>query len=264
VNLIKRFVRTSALVAVVLAVISTAQAQQPAQPPTQQPAQPPTQQPAQPPVQPKTAPTMPQVNSMQGGIAQSPWFSNPQVRQQLKLSDEQFNNLNKAYGQAYTTYQQGVNGMDKTLTDALRQQRMNELQQSFYRDLGTASTKYLTDPTQQQRYNQLYWQYQGYGAFTNPTIAEMLKLTPEQRERFGKLQQDWSTQMGKLSPLYQTDKQQALDQFSKLQGQSPDMINAILTPEQQATWRQLAGMPFVFPPDIYFNSTQSQPKSGGE
>jgi len=191
---------------------------------------------------------------MGGSISQTPWFSNPQVRQQLNLNDNQFTGLNKAYQQAYNTYQQGVNGLDKTLNDTQRQQRMNELQGNFYKDLTNSTNTVLTDPKQRERYNQLYWQYQGYGAFTNPMIAEMLKLTPEQRDRFRQMQQDWSTQMSKLGPLYQTDKQQAITQFSKLQGQNTDRINSVLTPEQQKMWQQLAGNSYNFPPEVYFDS----------
>jgi len=198
---------------------------------------------------------------MSGGIAQSAWFNNPQVRQQLNWNDEQFNGLNKAYQQSYMNYQQGINGLDKTLTDAQRQQRLTDLQQSFYKDFSVASDKHLADPAMRQRYNQLYWQYRGYDAFTYPPIAEMLKLTPEQRDRFTQLQQTWNTQMSKLSPMYQNqnDRQLALTQFGKLQSESNTQINGILTPEQQTQWRQMAGVAYTFPPEVYFNSNVAPP-----
>ena len=31
------------------------------------------------------------------GMRQTPWFSNPNIRQQLQLNDDQFNQLNKGY-----------------------------------------------------------------------------------------------------------------------------------------------------------------------
>jgi len=238
VNLFRTLVRAIAVTAVVFGIASFAHGQ----------------------VQQKTQPATPQINTMPG-ITQTPWFSNMQVRQQLKLNDEQFNNLNKAYQQAYTTYQKDINGLDKTLPDAQRQQRMRDLEQNFYKDLGNSTNTIFTDPAQRQRYNQLYWQYQGYRAFSNPTIAEMLKLTPEQRDRFNQMQSDWTTQMGKLGPLYQTDKQAAIDQFGKLQAQNTERINSVLTPEQRTAWQQMAGMPFVFPPEMYFNLNTPVPPS---
>jgi len=271
VNLIKSLLRVSALTTVAFGFVSFTYGQgQPQTPPASgQPGsqQPGSQQPGnqqQGKVQQGSGQQgMPQMGQS-GGITQAPWFNNPQVRQQLNLNEEQFKGLNSAYQQVYNNYQQGVNGLDKTLSDAQRQQRMNDLQQNFYKDFSTATDKYLTDPTARQRYNQLYWQYRGYGAFTYPPIAEALKLTPEQRNRFAQHQQNWNMQMSKLTPIYQNenDRQHAVTQFGKLQSDINDQINSILTPEQQTQWRQMAGTAYTFPPETYFGSstTSSSPK----
>src|ERR1051326_7947548 len=52
-----------------------------------------------------------------GGIGQSPWFSDPAIRQQLKLTEQQYNQLNQAYGTAWKNYQQGLEKMSKTATE---------------------------------------------------------------------------------------------------------------------------------------------------
>jgi len=263
VNLIKSLVRVSTLTTVAFGFVSFTYGQGQPQTPPASGQQPGNQQPGNQ-QQGKVQQGMPQMGQS-GGITQSPWFNNPQVRQQLNLNDEQFKGLSNAYQQAYNNYQQGVNGLDKTLSDAQRQQRMNDLQQNFYKDFSTSTDKYLTDPTARQRYNQLYWQYRGYDAFTYPPIADALKLTPEQRNRFSQLQQNWNTQMSKLTPMYQNqnDRQQAVTQFSKLQSDINNQVNSILTPEQQTQWRQMSGTAYTFPPETYFGSgtaSSSSPK----
>src|SRR4051794_19324328 len=59
-----------------------------------------------------------------GMINQTPWFGNPQVRQQFKFNDEQYDRLNKAYGESYRRYQERINGLDKNLTPEQRSQKM--------------------------------------------------------------------------------------------------------------------------------------------
>jgi len=209
--------------------------------------------------QPRTTPAQPtnQPQMTPGGINQTPWYSNPQIRQELRLNADQFNSLNRAHEQAWTNYQKGVSGLDKNLSDNQRQQQMLELQRQYYKDFSGNSSKVLTDPTQLQRYNQLYYQYRGYGAFSDPAVASQLRLTPEQSTKLGQFQQEWSTQMSKLQPTFQSNKADAMKQYSTLQSQYSDRINSILTPDQQKTWQQMTGTPYNFNPNIYFPSTTS-------
>src|SRR5262245_13837363 len=64
-----------------------------------------------------------------GPIRQTPWFSNPDVRSQLKISDEHFTRLNKAYADAWARYEQSVNELAATLTPEQRALRLQDLQQ---------------------------------------------------------------------------------------------------------------------------------------
>jgi hypothetical protein len=144
-----------------------------------------------------------------------------------------------------------MNNIDPTLPDAARQQRMRELQQSFYKDYSRAPEKFLTDPVQRQRYNQLYLQYRGYGAFADPTVADTLKLKPAQRDKLSQLQQEWLTQMRKLDSTYLTNREQTIKQFTIRQAQYGNQLNSVLSPEQQRAWQQMIGTPYTFSPDVY-------------
>jgi hypothetical protein len=136
-----------------------------------------------------------------GNLNQTPWFSNPAVRQHLKIDGDQFSGLNNAYQSAWANYQKGINSIDANASAATRQQMMSQLQQNFYNDFAPATTKYLPDVTQRQRFNQVYWQHRGYGAFSDSTVADALNLSPAQRDKLNQHYQDWSTQVGKRSCL---------------------------------------------------------------
>jgi hypothetical protein len=189
-----------------------------------------------------------------GGINPTPWFSNPEVRQHLNLNDSQYGGLNKAYGSAWANYQKGLNSIDKNLSPAEQQQRVRELQQGFYRNFAPERNKYLTDAAQRQRYEQIQRQYQGFGAFNDPAVADQLKLTPAQRDQLNQHQRDWYAQMNKLGSTYQTDRQQTTGQYTRLQAQNANRINSVLTPEQQAMWGRMIGNPYSFTPDVYFGA----------
>jgi hypothetical protein len=205
-------------------------------------------------VQPTAQPATPQTNPPQNGVSPTPWFADPQARQHLKFNDSQFNGLNQAYQNAWTNYQKGVNGIDSTSNAAQRQERLNELRQNFYNDFSQAPDLYLKDPAQRQRFDQLHWQYRGYGAFSDPSVADRMKLTPAQREKLNAYQQDWYAQMNKLAPTYQMNPDQVVGQFNKLQAQNAAQINSVLTPAQRQTWQQMTGSPYTFSPGAYLSA----------
>jgi len=194
-----------------------------------------------------------QQSAYHGGYGQTPWFANQQIRQQFNLNDQQFNQLNKGYGESYNRYQDGMKGLGQNLTPAQRSQKMNDLQQNFYKDFsGSANT--VLNAEQQQRYNQLHMQYQGYNAFSNPTVQEKLKLTPEQAHTFNQERQQWHDQMNALGQGYTTDNAAANSKYNELRKQSMGRMNTVLTPEQRTAWQQMTGQAYNFPASAYFQT----------
>src|SRR5437763_1283466 len=55
-----------------------------------------------------------------GGIGQTPWFSSQNLRGQLGLNDQQYNQLNSAYGQAYSNYSSNMGQLGNSLTPEQR------------------------------------------------------------------------------------------------------------------------------------------------
>ena len=182
-----------------------------------------------------------------------PWFGNAAVRRQLKIDDDQYNTLNKAYVQYWTPYNQVVVGVPADLDEQQRQQRIAAAYGTFHKDFNTASAKVFVDPDIRNRYNQLNLQYQGYAAFNDPTVQTRLRLTDEQRQNFNRYYTDWNKQMNTYADEYAKDRDGVNRQFSTSWKQQRDRINETLTPEQRKSWNEMTGESYDFPADAYFD-----------
>jgi hypothetical protein len=187
-----------------------------------------------------------------GWMNQRPWFADPHVRQSLKFNDNQFNQLNQAYGQAWSQYQQGYNDLGRDMTPAERTQRIRDMQNNFNRSFYKSMGNIIADPSQVERYQQMHLQYQGPGAFYNPMVQEKINLTPEQQQRMNQLDLSWNKQMGQIGQVYQTDPTSATKQFDTMRKQYQVQLNSILTPQQQSAWQQMQGQAYNFAPNVYF------------
>ena len=187
-------------------------------------------------------------------VGQTPWFSNQDVRQHFKVSDQQYNQLNKSYGESYGRYQEGMTKFGKDLSAEQRAQKMGELQQGFNKSFTTSANEVFIDPQQRQRYNQLNLQYQGYNAFTDPMVQEKLNLTTEQRQKIGQQGLEWHKQMNELGRTYPTDREGTTRKYNELRTQSGEQINTVLTPDQQKAWQQMTGEAYPFQPSVYFQT----------
>jgi hypothetical protein len=187
------------------------------------------------------------------GVPQTPWFSPAPIRQQVfKINDDQFSKLNQAYSEAWARYNKSIGGLDATLSAQQRADQMRTMEQDFFKNFNTASTTILTDAEQRQRFDQLNWQWRGFGAFQDPTVVQRLNLTKEQLARLNEFNQQWTTQMSDLGPMFTHDRLEAQRRFEKMQGDMGTRINTVSTPEQLQTWRQMTGPPYAFPSTIYF------------
>ena len=176
------------------------------------------------------------------------------MRQQLQLSDEQFNKLNKGYTQSWSQYNQGLSGLDKSLAEDQRLQRQQELSGGFSRDFSKTLDNVFTDKSARQRYNQMDWQYRGYGAFNDPTVQQQLKLNDEQRQTFNKYQNEWNQQLNTWQREFGNDRNGVANRFRDTNKELQNRINSTLTPEQRTIWTDLIGKPYDFPADVYLQN----------
>ncbi len=234
-----RLIKTVSAAACAFLAISELAAQQPAQAP--------------PGLKPQTGQQAGQ--TYRGPIRQNPWFSNKEIRQQLKLNDDQYNRLNKSYGEAYTRYEQSLNNLAPSLTPEQKAKQQQELQQNFYRDFSTVTNDVITDQETRNRLNQLNLQYRGYDAFRDPTVQEKLNLSEEQRTKLMQYNDEYTKAMNDLNRDYTTDQTGVDKRFNELRKNEVGRMEQILNENQRQTWRQLTGDPYNFQSSIYFQST---------
>ena len=188
-----------------------------------------------------------------GSITQTPWFSNPGVRDQLKLQPDQFQKLEKSYMGYYGKYKTSLGSLDK-LNEQERAQKLNDLSSTFGSDVIKSAEGTLT-PEQLQRFRQLYIQYRGYDALIDPDIQRKLKLTDEQREQLRKYGRQYNEQM---TAIYKdANREAAIKRYNELRRQSSDRINSTLTEDQRRAWRDITGDPYTFEPAFGQGNTKN-------
>lgn len=183
--------------------------------------------------------------TLQTPISQQPWFSDQGIRNQLRINEDQFNRLNKVYGEQWNRYNTGISGLNN-LEPAQRTQKMQQMSQDFYRGVNDAAKEVL-NAEQMSRYNQLYLQHQGWQAFDDPEIQRKLNLTDEQRQKINQLQSDYQTQWGNLNKEFGTDREGAARRYNELRQKNREQMNSLLNEQQRQTWREMTGDPFDFP-----------------
>jgi len=188
-----------------------------------------------------------QPGNVPGNFRQTPFFSNPAVQLHLNLTPEQFNQLNKTYGQTWNNYNMGLKGLDK-LSDQQRAARMQELSNGFNKGLFDPAGKIL-NAQQMQRFNQLHLQAQGYAAFNNPQIQQQLNLTVDQQAKLRQFGDQYNQNLNDIYKSAATDPQGARQRYEAFQRQNQVQLDAIFNPQQLQMWRSISGDPFMFPFD---------------
>ena len=190
------------------------------------------------------------MNGQANFISQTPFFTDPGVRQQLNLNDTQFSTLNRNYQNALAHFNEAVNRLSPGLTPEQRLQ-IERLQLQFNQSLAGTTNSTLTNPQTLNRFNQLNRQFTGFNAFNDPTIRQQLNLSPDQLRQLRMVQNNFRQQLqqfrrGAGNDLSSVDQ----TQWNQLMQQYVSTLNNVLTPEQQQMWQQLVGQPFTFSPNL--------------
>src|SRR5262245_45511657 len=131
-------------------------------------------------------------------ITPTPWFSNYALRQQLALSDLQYQNLYNAYTDAYTRYNEAVAAIPVGMALAEREGRLQALEETFNSDVNAAVESNVTDAQALQRFNDLKLQYQNRTPSGTTVAQQRLALTAEQERRLSLMAYQWNQLMAKL------------------------------------------------------------------
>jgi hypothetical protein len=181
-----------------------------------------------------------------GSINQNAWFLNPNVQAQLNLNAQQVSMLNQLYTQQYGQYYQAQAQFNGTssLTD---EQRLLQAQaiQRFYQNLSSSSQN-VFDANQRTRFNQLQLQYRGYQAFSDPAVAQRLNLTSAQSAKLRDYEQVYDQRLANIYKFQSVDPNIMSTRLGELRNDLNRRVDGVLSPEQQATWKQLTGEPYQF------------------
>jgi Spy/CpxP family protein refolding chaperone len=221
---------------------------------------------------------------------EQPWFSDPGVRDELRLTDEQYEQLIESHTQASERYNSTVAGLgvNADLSDQDRNSRLQRLQNTYQNNVITRADAALNDAAQRERFRQLHWQYQGSNAFRDPFIQEKLQLSNEQLlniARYGRNGEISSGTSG--APLDERQNnanaglgvgaaaninastgsiaqsnQGTISQQERIRAVRLEMMNRIhgtLTPQQQQAWSQMVGAPY----DVGVNAQGPRGTVGG-
>jgi hypothetical protein len=171
-----------------------------------------------------------------GGLGDAMLLQQTSVQEELKLSAEQIEQLSAALENQRESF-----GGLRDLSSEERRAKFTEVQQAQRQ----AMAKVLSEE-QLSRLKQIALQQRGPRAFGDPEIAGALGLTDEQKQSVEAAQADVREQMRALfANGPDGDREAAREKFATLHKEATDKLNQLLTPDQQAKYKELLGPPFT-------------------
>jgi len=157
------------------------------------------------------------------------------VRKELKLSDEQIKKLDELSAKQ----REGFEG----LRDASREQRREKFAELA--KTGREAVNAILTEEQRTRYRQIGLQVRGLSALGDDEVAQSLSLTDEQKKKVEEIQQASREEMrGLFQGGGGGDRAEMRKKFEEARKAVDEKLGAVLTPEQQAKWKELTGPKF--------------------
>lgn len=114
-----------------------------------------------------------------------------------------------------------------------------------YEDMTKENDRFIheiLEPAQLKRLNGITMQVAGLLWVTHPEVAAELKLTDEQKQKAKVLQQEARDEMHDL--IHVQTKEGRDEKLAQLRQTSRKRLDSLLTDEQKARWKEMAGEPF--------------------
>ena len=173
-----------------------------------------------------------------------------EVRQELKMTDAQIAKFQAKQDEVNNARREIMQsaGNFREMSPEDRQKVMAKIQE--VQDKAIAE---VLDETQLKRYKQLVLQQEGPMAASRKEVADALKLTEDQRKQIAAIQQAVRQEMMQsFQSLGQgaapEDIQKLMAKNQENQAKAGEKVLALFTDAQKATWKELTGAPFKFPP----------------
>ncbi|SIO66424.1 hypothetical protein SAMN05444166_8075 [Singulisphaera sp. GP187] len=174
-----------------------------------------------------------------GGFGGYGLLSNKSVQQELKLEGEQAEKVSKIVTEI------NAKTREKTQDFPQEEQRTKgaELRRAANEEI-KAAVKSELKAEQITRLEQIIRQNQGLQAFLDPTTAEKLNLTGDQKSKLRELAQETGKKAQELFQSAGDDRQAAMEKGQALRKEAVEKAIASLTDDQKNSWKELTGEPF--------------------
>jgi Spy/CpxP family protein refolding chaperone len=157
------------------------------------------------------------------------------VAKDLNLTDAQKESLKKIGDDARKT----MSELRESLKDASREERMPKLAAAQKEIAGKVDG--VLDEKQQARLKEIGLQVRGPGALMDPTIADTLKLTDEQKQKLADLSKERRDAMRTARQDAGNDRAAAREKITPIVKESNEKMAKVLTPEQTEQFDKMQG-----------------------
>ena len=154
------------------------------------------------------------------------------VREDLKLPHEETEKIFEFTAKQYDEAQKA-----HELPEDQRQSKFDHLARENEEFLA----RHLT-PDQRKRLEQISMHLAGLMWVTRPAIAQALNLTDEQKQKAREYQKEARENV--MEVIHAENKEGRKEKLAELHKDSHDKLHSLLTDEQKAKWKELAGAPF--------------------
>jgi Spy/CpxP family protein refolding chaperone len=161
---------------------------------------------------------------------------NQQVQQELKLTDQQKQQLEQL-GEQWREKMRGL----RDLPPEERRQKVQGMRAEVEKQLSQ-----ILNEQQMKRLKQIALQVEGYAALERPEIADQVGLTKEQRQKIRDILRQAGEKRREAFQQGQGDRQAAFQRMREIRQWVDGEIEKLLTAEQKKKWQELVGAPFKF------------------
>jgi DNA-binding MarR family transcriptional regulator len=166
-------------------------------------------------------------------------LNNPQVQQELKLTEEQRDKVSALSEQLREKFR-GLGQELRGLSPEEREKRVQAVNEEVEKELAKVLKK-----EQLQRLKQIALQVEGLAALARPEIAKQVGLTEEQQRKIEEILREANE---KRRALFQqgppADRQAMFREMQKIREWVDEQISKLLTEQQKKKWQELIGEPF--------------------
>jgi hypothetical protein len=167
----------------------------------------------------------------------------PRVREELKLTEEQGEKIRKA-GRAVAEKHRDEFRQARETEGRERGKRLAAVIRTASEDMKKELDEILR-PQQSKRLEQLALQFAGPRALVEREFREKLKLTDDQEKRLREIAREFGRSARDLREDDE-DRDEARQKYVSLWRETVQKVAGVLTSEQKAKWKELAGEPFHF------------------